>query len=98
MTQTVFSMVATAIMLSLAGAGGMDNKASFQPVWAMMLAQQLMVVVLVLSLPKGRDENGGFERVDTMEDDQQEKDETNRLLGGEGSEDHNEEGKGSIYK
>ena len=93
-------MVATAVMLSLAGAGGMDNKASFQPVWAMMLAQQLMVVVLVLSLPKGRAEDGGFERVDTMEDAQREKEETNRLLGGEDSEDapRNEEGKGSIYK
>ena len=89
-------MVATAVMLSLAGAGGMDNAASYQPVWGMMLAQQLMVVVLVLSLPKGRAESGGSS---TMQDAQEETEETNRLLGGEDDEDQREEeGERSIYR
>ena len=88
-------MVATAVMLSLAGAGGMDNAASYQPVWGMMLAQQLMVVVLVLSLPKGRAESGGNS---TMQDTQEETEETNLLLGGEDDEDQREEqGERSIY-
>lgn len=86
-------MVATAVMLSLAGAGGMDNKASYQPVWGMMLAQQLMVVVLVLSLPKGRVENNS-----TMQVAQEETEETNRLLAFEDDEDQREEqGERSIY-
>ncbi len=91
--QTVFSMVATAVMLSLAGAGGMSNPEAFQPVWAMMLAQQMMVVVLVLSLPKSRVErNDGFERI-SAEDDTEETEETNTLLGGEDGEDDK-----SIYR
>lgn len=85
-------------MLSLAGAGGMDNAASFQPVWAMMLAQQLMVVVLVLSLPATKAESdSGFERIAT-EDASKVQEETNHLLGDEDEEDEDEEADKSIYR
>jgi|EP01047_Picozoa_sp_COSAG01_P017133 hypothetical protein len=103
MMQTVFSMVATAVMLSLAGggAGGMGDSASFQPVWGMMLAQQLLVVVLVLSLPRGRAEQGGFERVKTTEDGAHEGTETSSLLenakSAEERGDEDAEGQGSMY-
>ena len=65
MMQTVFSMVAMAVMLSLAGSSGsMSDARSFQPVWGMMLAQQVMVVILVLSLPASLAERGGFARIE----------------------------------
>ena len=88
MMQTVFSMVAMAIMLSLAGASGsMSEAASFQPVWAMMLIEQLLVVLLTFSLPNTVAERGGFERVAADEDDEEDEHESNRLLaaGKEGS-------------
>eukprot|EP01052_Picozoa_sp_SAG31_P049772 SAG31_NODE_11058_length_1070_cov_1.465499_1_plen_235_part_00 len=64
MMQTVFTTLATAVMLAVAAVGGsMSNPASYQPVWFLMVAEQLVVTALLLSLPKPRAEGGGFSRV-----------------------------------
>jgi hypothetical protein len=51
-------------MLSLAATGGsMADPASYQPVWLLMVAEQLVVVLLTCSLPKPRSEGAGYSKV-----------------------------------